>query len=227
MTNFATHSVTMFESSMDILDGIIKGLIVGIVASAPMGPVGVLIIQRTLNKGRWYGFVTGIGAAVSDMVYAALLALAMGMVMPFVHEHMMPLQLIGSALLFIFGIYTYRSKPSTNLPHKPGGKKGTLVQNAVTGFLLTFSNPLILALFLALFARFNFVTPDKVKLSIEFVFVAVGALAWWLGLTYIINKVRRKFDEGRIWLLNRTIGIIVMVVSLMSLLFTITGKTLY
>lgn len=227
MTNFATHSVTMFESSMDILDGIIKGLIVGIVASAPMGPVGVLIIQRTLNKGRWYGFVTGIGAAVSDMVYAALLALAMGMVMPFVHEHMMPLQLIGSALLFIFGIYTYRSKPSTNLPHKPGGKKGTLVQNAVTGFLLTFSNPLILALFLALFARFNFVTPDKVKLSIEFVFVAVGALAWWLGLTYIINKVRRKFDEGRIWLLNRTIGIIVMVVSLMSLFFTITGKTLY
>lgn len=227
MTNFATHSVTMFESSMDILDGIIKGLIVGIVASAPMGPVGVLIIQRTLNKGRWYGFVTGIGAAVSDMVYAALLALAMGMVMPFVHEHMLPLQLIGSALLFIFGIYTYRSKPSTNLPHKPGGKKGTLVQNAVTGFLLTFSNPLILALFLALFARFNFVTPDKVKLSIEFVFVAVGALAWWLGLTYIINKVRRKFDEGRIWLLNRTIGIIVMVVSLMSLFFTITGKTLY
>lgn len=221
------HSVTMFESSMDILDGIIKGLIVGVVASAPMGPVGVLIIQRTLNKGRWYGFVTGIGAALSDMLYAALLALAMGMVMPFVREHMMPLQLIGSALLFIFGIYTYRSKPSTNLPHKKNGKKGTLIQNGITGFLLTFSNPLILALFLALFARFNFVTPDKVKLGVEFVSVAIGALAWWLGLTYIINKVRTRFDEQRIWMLNHTIGVIVMVVSLMSLFFTITGKTLY
>lgn len=218
---------TMFESSMDILDGIIKGLIVGVVASAPMGPVGVLIIQRTLNKGRWYGFVTGIGAALSDMLYAVLLAIGMGMVMPFIHEHMLPLQIIGSTLLFIFGIYTYKSKPSTSLPHKQGAKKGTLVQNAVTGFLITFGNPLILALFLALFARFNFVTPDKVKLGVEFVSVAIGALGWWLGLTYIINKVRTKFDNERIWMLNRTIGVIVMVVSLMSLFFTITGKTLY
>ena len=55
---------------IDIVDIVFKGILIGLIASAPMGPVGVLCVQRTLNKGRWYGFITGIGAAVSDMIYA-------------------------------------------------------------------------------------------------------------------------------------------------------------
>ena len=57
-----------FPIQLDILDFIFKGLLIGIIASAPMGPVGILCIQRTLNKGRWYGFITGIGAAISDTI---------------------------------------------------------------------------------------------------------------------------------------------------------------
>lgn len=218
----------MFESSINILDGVFKGLIIGVVASAPMGPVGVLIIQRTLNKGRWYGFVTGLGAAISDIFYAVLAAVGLGLVMPFIERHTAILQIVGSIMLFVFGLYTYRTRPNTNLPHKPGSQKGSLIQNGLTGFSVTFINPLILFLFLALFARFNFITPDDpIKLSAGFISVFGGALSWWMGLTYLINKVRTRFDEDRIWMLNKTIGIIVMVVSLMSLLFTITGKTLY
>lgn len=219
----------MLENSIEILDGIIKGIIVGIVVSAPMGPVGILIIQRTLNKGRWFGFITGLGAAISDMIYAMICCLCMSLVLPFLSENKVYLQAIGSLLLFIFGIYTYRSRPNTHLPHKQGNKKqkGTLIQNGVTGFLLTFSNPVIVFLFLMLYAHFNFVTSSYVKMGFEFVGVMVGALGWWLGLTYLISRVRKKFNEERIWMLNKTIGIIVMVVSLMSLFFTITGKTLY
>lgn len=219
----------MLESSIDILDGVIKGIIIGIVVSAPMGPVGVLIIQRTLNKGRWFGFVTGVGAALSDMVYAMVCCLCMSLVLPFLSDHKVGLQAIGSLLLFVFGIYTYRTRPNTKLPHKQTGKKqkGTLIHNGVTGFLLTFSNPIIVFLFMMLYAHFGFVTTNYVKLAIEFLGVIIGALGWWLGLTYLISSVRKKFDEERIWMLNRTIGIIVMVVSLMSLFFTITGKTLY
>ncbi|MCQ2223809.1 MAG: LysE family transporter [Bacteroidaceae bacterium] len=219
----------MLESSLDILAGVISGIIIGIVVSAPMGPVGVLIIQRTLNKGRWFGFITGVGAAISDMIYAMICCLCMSLVLPFLEDHKVALQAIGSLLLFIFGIYTYRSRPNTKLPHKQNNKnqKGTLVQNGVTGFLLTFSNPVIVFLFVMLYAHFGFVTNNTLKLGFEFLGVMIGALGWWLGLTYLISKVRKKFDEARIWRLNRTIGIIVMVVSLMSLFFTITGKTLY
>ena len=60
---------------IDILDLILKGILIGIIASAPMGPIGILCIQRTLNKGRWYGFATGLGAAISDMLYALITGL--------------------------------------------------------------------------------------------------------------------------------------------------------
>ena len=62
----------------NLLDIVFKGLLIGIIASAPMGPVGVLCVQRTLNKGRWYGFVTGCGAALSDIIYAGITGLGYG-----------------------------------------------------------------------------------------------------------------------------------------------------
>lgn len=220
------------------LDSIFKGLIIGVVASAPMGPVGVLIIQRTMNKGRWYGFVTGVGAALSDVVYALLTGFGLSFI-SFIVNDPSPmtkriLQLGGSILLFAFGLYTYKTKPQTNLPHKPGGKKGSYFQNCLTGLLLTLGNPLIIFLFLALFARFAFVIPlgeNGVPRQFEqvagYMAIVAGALSWWLGVTYFIDKVRVRFDVERIWMLNHIIGIVVMVVSVMSLFFTITGRTIY
>lgn len=70
-----------------------KGIVIGVLVSAPMGPIGMLCIQRTLNKGRWHGFVTGLGAALSDVIYAALTCLGMGVVVNFVEANQAPLQL--------------------------------------------------------------------------------------------------------------------------------------
>ena len=84
-----------------ILNIIWKGLLIGIVASAPMGPVGVLCVQRTLNKGRWFGFATGLGAAVSDILYAGITGFGMAFVMDFINneQNKFYLQIIGSVLL--------------------------------------------------------------------------------------------------------------------------------
>ena len=92
-----------------------KGIIIGVLVSAPMGPIGMLCIQRTLNKGRWHGFVTGLGAALSDVIYAALTCLGMGVVVNFVEANQAPLQLIGSIVLGIFGYYIFQSNPVRNL----------------------------------------------------------------------------------------------------------------
>ena len=85
---------------------ILKGLLVGIIASAPMGPVGVLCIQRTIQKGRNYGIVTGAGAALSDIIYALMTGLGMSFVMDFIDnkDNVFWLKLLGSVMLFIFGI---------------------------------------------------------------------------------------------------------------------------
>lgn len=219
----------MWFEPVNTLDLLIKGLIVGIVASAPMGPVGVLCIQRTLNKGRWYGFVTGIGAAFSDIVYALITGFGMSFVVDFIENetNMFYLQLVGSIMLFLFGIYTYRSDPRQSL--RPASKnRGTLIHNMVTGFLVTFSNPLIIFLFVALFARFTFVVPDHLlQQSLGYVSVFVGALLWWFTLTFFVNKVRAHFDVKGIWILNRIIGAVVIVASVAGIVITLSGLSFY
>ena len=204
-----------FPIHINILDFIFKGMLIGIIASAPMGPVGVLCVQRTLNKGRWYGFVTGVGAALSDIVYAGIAGYGMSYVMDFVNnqQYRWWLQLAGSLMLLGFGVYTYRSDPTKNM-HQSGNAKGTMTHNAVTAFLVTFSNPLIIFLFLATYAQFAFVLPDHpFEMFVGFLSIVAGALLWWFGLTWLGDKIRGKFDAHGIRLINQVIGAVVIITS--------------
>lgn len=215
---------------MNLVNIILQGLIIGVVVSAPMGPVGVLCVQRTLNKGRWFGFVTGVGASMSDIIYAILTAGGLSFVLNLIEKghNMLYLQILGSIMLFLFGIYTFCSNPAKNL-RPVSHNKGTLAHNAFTAFLVTLSNPLIIFLFLGLYARFGFVTFDYPWWMdvLGFLSIIGGALAWWLGLTYFVNKVRNRFDQKGIWIINRVIGGIVMVAALIGFIMTVTGNTLY
>jgi threonine/homoserine/homoserine lactone efflux protein len=211
-----------------ILSILWKGIIIGVVVSAPLGPVGVLCIQRTLNKGRWYGFITGIGATISDIFYALLTGYGMSFVFDYVNKNIFYLQLFGSIMLMIFGIYTFRSNPVQSI-RPTSAKKGTYLHNLITAFFVTLSNPLIIFLFIGLFARFAFISEGILLFEafIGYVAIAVGALAWWFGITYFVNKVRKRFDVRGIWILNRVIGSIVTIVSLVGLIFTLMGESLY
>lgn len=196
-----------------------KGIVIGVLVSAPMGPIGMLCIQRTLNKGRWHGFVTGLGAALSDMIYAILTCLGMGVVVNFVEANQAPLQLIGSIVLGIFGYYIFRSNPVKSLK-KPGEKKLSYTQDFITAFLLTFSNVLIVLLYIGLFARFGFVLPEYSAwmLLIGIVFIGIGAVLWWFGITYLVAKLKRWFNVRGIWLLNRVVGSVIVLLSIVGIL---------
>ncbi len=219
----------MWMQPVDTFDLVVRGLIVGVVASAPMGPVGVLCVQRTLHKGRWYGFVTGLGAAVSAIIFALVTGLGMSFVLDVVENPrtMRWLQVVSSLMLFAFGYHTYHSNPRERL-RPPSRLKGTLMRNAFTGFALTISNPLIILLFLVLFARFSFIVPGyPVEQAVGYASLFAGAVLWWYGLTAGVNKVRARFDiNGIVWI-NRIIGIVVMVVSLLAFYFTLRGRSLY
>ena len=211
-----------------ILDILVKGFIIGVVVSAPLGPIGVLCIQRTLNKGRWYGFVTGLGACLSDIIYALITGYGMSFMDEFLMKHQLLLQVIGSIMLFVFGVYTFRSNPVHSIrPVSP--TKGTYLHNFLTAFFVTLSNPLIIFLFIGLFARFSFVMPGSpLELQLEgYLAIILGALTWWFGITYFVNKVRTQFNVRGIWILNRVIGSIVMLASVVSIVYTILGKTIY
>lgn len=217
-----------WQQTIGVFEMIIKGTVIGIVASAPMGPVGVLCIQRTLNKGRWYGFATGVGAALSDFIYALITGYGMSFVVGFIEDPktLFWIKLVGSVLLFLFGIYTFRSNPVQSI-RPVSHNKGTLIHNFITGFFVTFSNPLIIFLFVAMFGQFTFIVPDNPLPQIMgYLFVIGGALLWWLLLTMLVDKVRNKFNMRGIWVINRIIGVIVMLVSCGVIVYTLTGHSI-
>ncbi|WP_102407887.1 LysE family translocator [Parabacteroides bouchesdurhonensis] len=198
---------------------IIKGIIIGVLVSSPMGPIGILCIQRTLSKGRWHGFVTGLGAALSDVIYAALTCLGMGVVVNFVEANQAPLQIIGSIVLGIFGYYIYQTNPARGLK-KRKEKKLSYTQDFITAFLLTFSNVLIVLLYIGLFARFGFVLPEFSvwMLAGGIVCIGIGAILWWFSITYIVAKLRKWFNVRGVWMMNRIVGSIIIVLSIIGVL---------
>lgn len=182
-----------------------------------MGPIGVLCIQRTLNKGRRSGLATGLGASLSDLCYAILTGLGLSIVVDFIEAHQAPLQIIGSLVLTGFGLYLFRQNPARNI-RKKLNQKSSFTQDFASSFLLTLSNPLILLLLIGLFARLNFFLPEMKAghYILGYVSIILGSFIWWFTITYIINKVRSHFNLRSLWLINRIISIVIIVMSLVG-----------
>jgi threonine/homoserine/homoserine lactone efflux protein len=205
---------------------IFNGIIIGVLVSAPMGPIGLMCIQRTLKRGRWHGFMSGVGAAFSDLIYAAITSLGMGIVIDFVEAHHLIIQIIGSILLFLFGLYTFRTNPSKSLVKPKEGN--TFYQDALTAFLLTLSNPLIIFLFIALFARFNFIDPNETLYSIitGLLFIVIGALSWWFLITTLVGKLRSIINVRGLWIINKVVGGIIMCLSLLEIIYSVVSVSI-
>ena len=215
---------------LSTLQLLLKGILVGIIASAPMGPVGVLCIQRTMQKGRAYGLVTGAGAALSDIIYAVLTGCGMSFVIDFIdnEQNVFIMKLLGSVMLFIFGVYMFRTDPQKCI-RPVSKKKGTLLHNFITAFLVTFSNPLIIFLFIALFNMLTFVIPTENLFAqgVGYLSIIGGAMLWWIALTYLITRMKQKFSIKGIQWLNRTIGSIVLIASILYAIMTIFKLSLF
>lgn len=213
-------------SQISILEIVVKGMIIGIVASAPMGPVGVLCIQRTLNKGRAYGFVTGTGAALSDILYALLTGYGLSFIYDIISNQstLFWLQIIGASIMFIFGLHTFRTNPMKNT-RNVSRNKSSLLQNGITGFFITLSNPTIILLFLGLFTPLNFMLPEQpfFMQCIGYLSIFGGAMLWWFFITYVVSKLRVRFDVRGIRVINRVIGVAVMLGALIGIVLISTG----
>lgn len=198
---------------------IFSGIMIGILISAPMGPIGVLVIQRTLNRGRRKGLATGLGASLSDIIYCLLTAFGLSFVTDFISAHRPLLQMIGSIVLIAYGIYLFLNNPSkrVELPQAPGS--GTFLRDFATGFFLTFSNPFILFFIIGLFARFNFLDlpTSFAHYILGFACIAGGAVGWWTGITFLIDKIRGKFTLKSMRRINRAIASLVLLMAAFGL----------
>lgn len=162
---------------------------------------------------------------MSDTIYALIVGLGMGFIMEPLHnpKYQFILQITGSIILLLFGVYCFRSNPAKKMhPHAKNGGKGSLFHNALTAFLVTFSNPLIIFLFMATFAQFAFVQPARpVETAIGFTCIPLGALLWWYGLTWLVVKIGGRFNVNGIVIINKVIGAIVVLFSVIILFGTV------
>ena len=200
---------------------ILTGILVGLCVSVPVGPLGVLCIQRTVTRGRWHGIATGLGATTSDLVYALLVGCSMGFIIDFIEAHQLYIQLFGSIIIGLFGFHIYTKDPLKQLEHKQRRhSKGDIFSDYITAFGLCFSNPMIIFLFIGLFARFNIVTPGNVMQSIVGMgSILIGAATWWFTLTMLVNLISTKlFKEKGLWLLNKITGAVLIVLAFVGVI---------
>lgn len=210
----------------NLVHALIFGFVIGVLISAPMGPIGMLVIQRTLNKGRWPAFFTGIGASISDLFYCLLTGLAISSIEPFVEKNQTVLTFLGSIVLVAFGVYLFRNNPSRAL-RAPAPGANTFWRDMVTGFLFTVSNPLILFFIIGLFARFSFPKPEYqfYHYISGYASILAGALFWWFAITYFVNKARSHFNVRSLWLINRIIGSALIIFALVGAVSAIMDMT--
>ena len=201
-----------------MIETIYKGFIIGVIVSAPMGPIGILCVQRTLNRGRLHGLVTGLGAMVSDLIYASITLIGMGIVDDLLKANKPFLQFVGSIVIVFFGIALYATNPLKILnPTKSSGKMRHS-QDFVTAFLLTFSNLAIIFLFISLFARFQYNPLDTnwLAFAVGIISIGVGALAWWFFITTYVSKLRHYFNRQSLKFFNRVVGIILILLGVLG-----------
>ncbi len=203
-----------------ILKYIIDGIIIGFSASVPLGPIGVLCIQRTLNKGRLAGFFSGLGAAFSDTIYAVIAGFSLSFIVSFIEQQLLYIQIFGAAVLIFLGVRIFYSNPAKQLRKQKKGK-GNLFQDFVSTFLITISNPLAIFLFLAFFAGFGVVKKGDNYFNHMLLITGVmsGASLWWFILTSVVNLFRSKINLRRLWWLNKIAGATIVVLVVIAFVF--------
>ncbi|MBA7650459.1 hypothetical protein ES703_58265 [subsurface metagenome] len=142
---------------------LIKGIIIGLLVSVPLGPIGVLCIQRTLNKGRLAGLVSGLGAAAADTIFAIVAGFGLTIIINFIEERHVYFQVIGGLFVLYIGLRIFYTNPVKQLKLQRL-KKTQLSQDFMSVFLLTLSNPMAVFLFLAIMTAIK-VASDKMSIT--------------------------------------------------------------
>jgi threonine/homoserine/homoserine lactone efflux protein len=192
------------------------GFLIGIIVAAPVGPVNILCIQRAIARGFWGGLAAGIGAVLGDGLIALFAALGVGAISSAVTSYRVVIQIVGGLALIAFGLRLYtQPAPATVISSQPNGGPGTLIDYAwdiPKTFFLTVTNPgAVLGLF-AIFGGISTYVEVKGRADALTMVAAVmaGSLAWWLGLSASIARLRHSLKPGWLAAINTYAGLLLI-----------------
>ena len=187
----------------------VKGIILGFSIAAPVGPIGVLCIRKTLQFGRLSGLFSGLGAAVADTVYGVVAAFGLTLISGFLIKGQFWLQLIGGVFLIYLGLKTFFSKTAdsnSRISHK------SLMGDFVSTFFLTVTNPMTILSYIAVFAGLGLsdTAENYANASLLVFGVFLGSALWWLILSEGITLFRKSISQKVMIWINRCAGMIII-----------------
>ncbi|MGD0154376.1 MAG: LysE family transporter [Thermacetogeniaceae bacterium] len=214
-----------------------KGLIIGLSIAAPVGPIGVLCIQRTLTEGTALGLASGLGAALADGLYGAIAGFGLTFVSGFLLSHQSLIRLLGGIFLCYLGLRAFfkrtnfgdvpplinASHPAKPEPTKIDKSDRALFSTLISTFFLTLTNPLTIVFFTGVFAGLGVVdTGRNYTLALALVLgVFMGSALWWVILTFGTSILRDKLHLQKLQWINRVSGLIMLgfgIIALSSLI---------
>jgi len=193
----------------------LQGLIVGFSIAAPVGPIGILCIRRTLAEGRASGFLSGLGAATADALYGCVAGFGLTVISGFLVDQRFWIQLIGGVFLLALGIKTLRSVPAD----RAAAASGTgLAASYASTLLLTLTNPMTILSFAGIFAALGVAdTGGDLSAAAKLVLgVFIGSAAWWMLLSGGVGLMRKKLSSGVLRWTNRLSGAILLVFGIVA-----------
>ena len=195
----------------------LSGLIIGFSVAAPVGPIGILCIRRTLAEGRLHGLVTGLGAATADAFYGCIAAFGLAFISDFLVNQQIWLRVIGGGFLLLLGLRTILAKPRGEAKEE---RKLGLASSYGSTFLLTLTNPITIISFGAIFATLGLgsIAGDYYSATLLVLSVFLGSASWWLVLSGLVNLLRAKVTQRtQVWI-NRISGAIILGFGIVALI---------
>jgi threonine/homoserine/homoserine lactone efflux protein len=201
--HFAISNPDISQGELELFDEIgvfYRGLVLGLMIAAPVGPIGLLCIRRTIHKGLFIGFITGLGAAGADTIFGAISTFSVAGILDFLRQHDQAIRFTGAAFLMIVAWHTWHDPPRQP-PQNRISATGALAA-LFSGFIITLTNPVTMFAILAVVATFGGLHQNKDALAI-IGGIFCGSTLWWLLLSSGISLVRGHFTENRVMLINR------------------------
>ena len=207
----------------------LKSLLIGSSIAAPVGPIGVLCIRRTLAHGRISGFVSGLGAATADAIYGSIAAFGLTFISVLLINQGIWLRLVGGIFLLILGIKTFFSSPNNNPAISKNPELGrSLISDYVTTLFLTLTNPLTILSFAAIFTGLG-LSQNESRNYLDALLIVIGiflgSCTWWFLLSGFTGYFRNKMDRTIMVWINRISGLIISGFGVISLASLILDKT--
>ncbi|HEX4157850.1 MAG TPA: LysE family transporter [Rhizomicrobium sp.] len=212
---------------------LLPGLIIGFLVAAPIGPINLICMRRTLAYGALTGFVSGLGAAMGDGIFAAIIGFGLTAIRHWIEGYSQVLQIAGGALLLGFGIHTYLADPLHGREFQYAGNgdrvrnKPSLLRSFASTFAIALSNPATLFAFAALFTGFGgfigIADPTLAQAAFVVAGILCGSALWWLTITMIVNAYHDRISDRVMRIITHVSGMIICVFGLGMLTHVLLG----